>query len=250
MNNIFKICLQCNINQDINNFGKKYKRKICNSCRSFNRRLNYQKNKDKILTQNKQWRLSNLDKKRQIDKDYYKNNKEKILENNKTSEKRLLNKLNKRKWSLLNKDKIKNYPSTKRKKFYNLKSIKKRLKNNINFKLRVNVSKTIRKYLKNQNLSKNKVSILKHLPYSFEILKCHLESLFEPWMNWSNWGIYNSKTWNDHDQSTWTWQIDHIIPQSALVYSSMEDSNFKKCWSLTNLRPFSSKQNLLKSNKI
>ena len=41
------------------------------------------------------------------------------------------------------------------------------------------------------------------------------------------------------------WHIDHIIPQSLLPYSSMEDDNFKKCWALSNLRPLSAKQNLL-----
>jgi hypothetical protein len=64
-------------------------------------------------------------------------------------------------------------------------------------------------------------------------------------MNWDNQGVYNAKTWNDEDQSTWKWQIDHIIPQSDLPYYSMEDENFKKCWALENLRPLSAKQNVL-----
>jgi hypothetical protein len=58
----------------------------------------------------------------------------------------------------------------------------------------------------------------------------NLEKQFEPWMNWQNHGVY--KNWDDNDQSTWTWQIDHIIPQSDLPYTSMEDENFKKCWAL------------------
>ena len=64
-------------------------------------------------------------------------------------------------------------------------------------------------------------------------------------MNWDNWGRFISKKWNDHDKLTWTWQLDHIIPQSDLPYTSMEDDNFKKCWSLDNLRPLSAKQNYL-----
>jgi len=64
-------------------------------------------------------------------------------------------------------------------------------------------------------------------------------------MNWNNWGVYKSKNWNDNDSSTWTWQIDHIIPQSNLPYTSMEDENFKKSWDLNNLRPYSAKQNIL-----
>lgn len=64
-------------------------------------------------------------------------------------------------------------------------------------------------------------------------------------MTWNNYGKYNKKNWNDNNQSTWTWQLDHIIPQSDLQYSTMIDDNFKKCWDLNNLRPLSSKQNLL-----
>jgi hypothetical protein len=62
-------------------------------------------------------------------------------------------------------------------------------------------------------------------------------------MNWDNQGAYNSKTWDDNDKSTWKWQLDHIIPQSDLPYTSMQDENFKKCWALSNLRPYSAKQN-------
>jgi hypothetical protein len=57
--------------------------------------------------------------------------------------------------------------------------------------------------------------------------------------------IYSLKTWDDEDKSTWKWNIDHIIPQSDLIYASMEDENFKKCWALSNLRPYSAKQNIL-----
>ena len=87
--------------------------------------------------------------------------------------------------------------------------------------------------------------VKKLLPYSINELKQHLESQFEPWMNWKNYGPYNAKNWNDNDPSTWTWQIDHITPASDLKYSSAQDENFKKCWALENLRPYSAKQNLI-----
>ena len=93
--------------------------------------------------------------------------------------------------------------------------------------------------------SKNGESIMKHLLYTINELKQHLEFQFEPWMNWNNQGRYIPENWDDNDENTWKWQLDHIIPQSDLPYSSMEDDNFKKCWSLNNLRPYSAKQNLL-----
>jgi hypothetical protein len=64
-------------------------------------------------------------------------------------------------------------------------------------------------------------------------------------MNWNNQGVYRPSLWDDSDSSTWVWQLDHILPQSDLPYTSMEDDNFKKCWALSNLRPLSAKQNLL-----
>jgi hypothetical protein len=100
----------------------------------------------------------------------------------------------------------------------------------------------IRQALKNNN---NGLSFLKFLKYSIQELKEYLELQFESWMTWNNWGIYNPKTWDNNDCSTWTWNIDHIIPQSDLPYSSMQDDNFKKCWELNNLRPLSSKINLI-----
>jgi hypothetical protein len=95
------------------------------------------------------------------------------------------------------------------------------------------------------NGSKNKQSILDFLSYSIDELKKHLENQFETWMTWNNRSLYNKNTWDDNDQSTWTWQLDHIVPQSILPYTSMEDDNFKKCWALNNLRPLSAKQNFL-----
>jgi hypothetical protein len=76
-------------------------------------------------------------------------------------------------------------------------------------------------------------------------LRNHLEKQFEPWMNWNNYGIYNSKTWDNDDPATWNWSIDHIVPQYRLPYQSMDEENFKKCWALKNLRPMNAKQNLL-----
>lgn len=109
-------------------------------------------------------------------------------------------------------------------------------------KLRKNVSRVIGRGLSS---GKNGASCTQYLSYSFQELKEHLEKQFEPWMNWNNYGLYNPETWKNDDVSTWTWNIDHIIPQSTFVYSSMEDSEFKRCWAFENLRPLASKQNFL-----
>lgn len=127
--------------------------------------------------------------------------------------------------------------------------VRNKRRNDINFNLRSQISKNVNKFLKSQGVLKSNNSILQFLPYTMQELKDHLQSQFEPWMSWNNWGKYNSETWKDDNTLTWFWQIDHIIPQSKLPYLSMEDENFKKCWALENLRPYSAKQNILDGNR-
>ena len=116
------------------------------------------------------------------------------------------------------------------------------------YKLRKIISNAIYCALAKYNLSKGG-SILDYLYYTMEELKKHIESLFEPWMTWENWGVYDPETWDDNDKSTWTWQLDHIIPASTFKYTSMDDSEFQKCWALSNLRPLNAKHNISESVK-
>lgn len=139
-----------------------------------------------------------------------------------------------------NKVRLNEYSKTYRKNKYN---------NNVNFRLKVITSASISQFLRSKNLSKDNLSVLKYLPFSINDLKSHLEKQFESWMSWQNYGIYRANLWNDDNMNTWTWHIDHIIPQSLLSYTSMEDDNFKRCWGLDNLRPLSAKRNVLEGNK-
>lgn len=109
-------------------------------------------------------------------------------------------------------------------------------------KLQHNISGSIRQAIKKNN-SKKKGSILKHLPYTIAELREHLESQFEDWMSWENYGGCNSSKEK-------TWHIDHIVPQSHLLYLNMEDENFKKCWALDNLRPLEKIANIKKGNTV
>lgn len=120
-------------------------------------------------------------------------------------------------------------------------SRKKRRAKDPQFKMRECISRSIRWALKIGKRSKNGESCFQALGYSIDELMIHIESQFEPWMNWKNRGIYDPKTFDKKP----TWQLDHIIPQSHLPFSSMKDLNFKICWGLDNLRPLSSKQNNL-----
>jgi len=168
---------------------------------------------------------------KEYDQKYYLQNKEKILKRKKKhyQDNFKKNKVKKTRAAILQ----------RRNDYYKIKR-----KTDINFKLRCCISSSINFYL-----DKNKKSYLKYLSYSIEDLRIHLESMFEPWMSWKNHGKYNPKSWNDEDTTTWTWQIDHVIPHSSFKYSSMEDFSFQECWSLSNLRPYSAKDNFLEGVK-
>jgi len=181
------------------------------------KRAEYAKNnKEKISQTQKKYYRKNIEKIRDYHKEYRKNNKEKI-------------RIEKRKYQ------------------------KKKMKTDPSFRIRRYVRNSIYCALIRNNSLKNNLSILKFLPYSMKELKLHLESQFEYWMTWDNWGVYDSKNWDDNNPETWTWQLDHIIPQSYFHYKSMEDDDFIKCWSLDNLRPYSAKfnsiENTLRSRK-
>jgi len=187
------------------------------------------------------------------DHTYYINNKSKINKTNKKYVEENKEKIAAYKalYYIDHKDEKKEYDEIYRKthnsriKEYTNEWHKNKYESDISFKLSKVISANIRGILFRNNISKNKVSCFEKLNYSVQELKIYLENKFDSWMNWHNYGLYNKNSWDDNDPSTWTWNIDHIIPQSDLFYISMDDDNFKKCWALENLRPYSAKQNCL-----
>lgn len=65
-------------------------------------------------------------------------------------------------------------------------------------------------------------------------LMAHLESLFMPGMTWANHGT--------------VWHIDHVYPCSRFDLKNPAERN--KCFSIENLQPLWSRDNLQKGNKI
>ena len=105
-------------------------------------------------------------------------------------------------------------------------------------RLRHNVSAAIRDSLK----YKSNKSIFDYLPYTFQELKEHLESQFESWMTWDNYGGKS----NDERK---TWHMDHIQPQCKFSYQSLDDPLMVECWALSNLQPLEKKTNFSKGAK-
>ena len=184
----------------------------------------YQENEDTIKKQTKEYREENREWALEYAKVYYQNNKEELKAQAKEYRKE-------------NKEQVNQWKKAARATPWG--------------KIHHNVSNLIRITIQRNGSSKNGNSIIQHLGYSIQELKTYFERQFEPWMTWNNWGIYDSNAWNDNDPLTWTWQLDHIVPQSDLPYVSMTDDNFKKCWALENLRPYSAKLNSIEgANRI
>lgn len=255
-----KKCGKCKLEKIEEDFSPSHYKKSGGWCKNCNKlymvefkKLNvdkikaYQKEYDVIYYQNNKLKI--LDDK----KDYYEENKEKIIEDRKIyysehkEEKLEYNKTYYKENKMQIKESVKNYRQNNAEsiKIYQNSYCKERRQTDVNFRLRNNVSSNIYYQLKLRESSKGGQTFIKYLNYSMENLKEYLESQFEPWMNWDNYGKYNVNSWNDNDQLAWTWQLDHVIPQSLFTFTSMEDEEFKECWALKNLRPLSSKQNFL-----
>ena len=269
---IQKICSKCHETKDISLFphqnkdGKIISNSWCKACMSFYKKQYYKENKEEIGRKQKvynklhkeeraayfeQYNEDNKEALSEYREEYYQENKEDKLEYAKEYRNRedikIKNSEYQKEYRENNTDQLSEYIQDYQLKNKDSLNEKRRLrkKNDINFKLRTSISSYISFQLRTSGKSKESDSCLKYLTYSIQELRDHLESLFDPWMSWDNYGKYSKNTWNDNDQSTWTWNIDHLIPRSDLPYSSMTDDNFKKCWALSNLRPLSAKQNMI-----
>jgi len=138
---------------------------------------------EKEMKRKKEWISNNLETNKQIKKEWVKNNPDKVKES-------------KNKWL----EKNPNY--------YN-QYIKERSKTDFIFKLSNNIRCLIRNSIKRNGFDKNNTTS-NILGCTIEEFKQHLESKFESWMTWDNYGLYNGT-------ANYGWDIDHIIPSSSAI---------------------------------
>lgn len=211
-----KSCSKCKIEKEFTSFHKSSKNKIgyrsqCISCENEYKEANKDKLKEYFKNRvydpsiKKEYYLLNKERIKDNYRKYYENNKESKLEYQKEYQKN-------------NKDKRNSYLIERR-------------QNDPLFKLITNVRNLIYNSFYYNGYSKNsKTEEL--LGCSFEELKQHLESKFEPWMNWDNRGLYNGEL-------NYGWDIDHVIPLSSVN----EEIDIIKLNHYTNLQPLCSKVN-------
>jgi hypothetical protein len=126
-----------------------------------------------------------------------------------------------KKYRFENRDKI----NKKRKEKYNNDNL---------FRISLSIRKLVGKSFKTNGVKKNSKT-RNILGCSFEEFKIHLESKFEPWMSWDNYG--NPKD-NKYELNK-TWDIDHIIP----ISSASTQEEIIKLNHYTNLQPLCSYTN-------
>lgn len=217
-----EICNRCGVEKSIEEFSKNksYKSGYSKRCKKCSSELTSEwkkNNKEKVIN----WSNENKDKKHQHNKNrdnkkYYSENKEKIKEYRK-------------KYKDINPEKIKEW-------YFNSKEQRNfrrnyRRNNDFLYKISYNIRNLVSKSFKRNGYSKNSKT-KDILGCSYEELKIYLESKFESWMNWNNYGKYNREL-------NYGWDIDHIIP----ISSALTEVDILKLNHYTNLQPLCSKVN-------
>lgn len=205
-----KKCNKCDIILPYSSFHKQNSSKdghknICKDCRKQSDKNYIINNKEKIKESIRNWRLDNKEKIKENLQKYYLNNKSNI-------------KLYNKKWRIENKNKMTQYNKNRRAK-------------DPLFKLSGNIRNLIYQYIKN-NGYKKKSKTVNILGCEFNYFKLYIESKFEPWMSWDNYGLYNGEL-------NYGWDIDHIIP----ISSAETEEDIIKLNHYTNLQPLCSKIN-------
>ena len=186
------------------------------------------KNKDKYSERNKIYREENKEQIKEKHKIYYENNKDKIMDNHFKNREHNLKRM--QQWKKDNRPKLRDYQN-------NYNSI--RIKTDPLYRLKLNIRRNIASSIKRKGFVKTKKTH-EILGCSIELFKQHLESKFESWMTWDNYGLYNGT-------SNYGWDIDHIIPSST----GLTEEEVIKLNHYTNLQPLCSYYNRdVKKDKV
>ena len=229
-------CTKCKQNKDNICFNKCKSSKTgyqnqCKSCKKIHYKNNkekyitkaqqkYTENKENILEYYKQKYLQKPEYYKQKSEQYRTDNTEKIIKYNKQryAENKDIIKQSVKEWYINNKEhcilKSKQWDYEEKKN----KRQNERYKNDINFRLSLNLRSRFNQALKN-NSKKSKITEL--LGCSISEYKQYLESKFKPEMNWDNHGD--------------VWEIDHILPCDSFDLTNTQQQ--KQCFHHTNTQP-------------
>ncbi len=185
----FRTCKKCHTLKSITEFkmrnDTKQPRRNCKECIKDGSKDYYHKNTEIIIKKSKEWRNNNKERATNNRKRYYNENKERLGKLDRARK-------------------------------------KEREKTDINYKLRRRYKGLLYNGLKKQGVSKNKRPSANFVGCSWDKYKEHIESQFEPWMTWENYG----------DKS---WHYGHIEP--CELFDLRNENEVKLCFHYTNIRP-------------
>jgi len=113
----------------------------------------------------------------------------------------------------------------------NIVRFKRRVKTDVQFRLRTRMRSRLCGVLTQRGLRKTK-SIILFIGCTIEELKSHLEAQFKPDMTWDNYGKNG-------------WEVDHIRP--CVSFDLTQEEEQKKCFHYTNLQPLWKSENASKA---
>lgn len=220
-----KVCTKCGESKSVDDFNKDKSTKdnLQSKCKLCQKKYRLA-NKDKLMEIQRNWRKNNPDKV----KKYYDNSKDYQKE---------YYEINKEKKSIQNKnyyEQNKNELQVKQKVYNEVNKNKRnerernRRANDPLYALTVSTRNLINESFKNSGVKKNSKTA-KLLGCTFEEFKEHIESQWEDWMTWDNRGLYNG-------EEGFGWDIDHIIP----ISSAETEEDIIKLNHYTNLQPLCS----------
>ena len=217
----------------------------------------YKKNKGKLIEYAEQWQKNNSEKRKEIVKKYYLNhleknkeyreqyyqdNREKILERQKKHNQNCKERIKEyhKLYNQINKEEIKKQKrqyfqmhkleiNNRRRGYYKYKG-----KTDLRYSLGHKTSNRIRESLKNNKTGRHWEDLV---GYTLDDLIKHLKST-----------IPKGYTWQDYLDGKL--QIDHIIPIAVFNFTQPEHLDFKRCWTLDNLRLLHARENIKKKNKL
>lgn len=192
------------------------------------RKLRYLKNREKNLLYAKEYREKNKGKAKIDNRKWYLKNKKRRKEYSQSDDRKAYQqkyrKTDARKKSL---KKYNNSPERKEKmRLYVLN----RRRTDISFRIKNNLSRRLSHAIEAKRTTKTSRAI-HYVGCTITELMAHLEKLFAPGMNWSNYG---------------KWHIDHIKP--CALFDHTDDEQIKTCWHFTNLQPLWAVDNIKKNS--
>lgn len=231
-----KKCSKCGEEKNVNMFYKRTKSKDgldswCKGCKRESDKTYRANNKEKIAKKHKVYYKDNRESIDAYKKEWYENNKEEILKKRKDNyeeNKETILERN-REWRENNREKKRARDRKYMKE--NTGRLRERRRNNPQVRIADNLRRRMSYAIRNDQKTG---SAVRDLGCSIGELKIHLEKQFQEGMTWENYGLHG-------------WHIDHIKPLVSFDLTNREQ--FLKACHYTNLQPLWAKDNLSKGAK-